>query len=599
MDRHTYDSGIIGNCAYIAHVEKNSNINWLCWPSFEDSFVFGSLLDKEKGGEFSILPTKGIKHSSQYYAENTNILCTHIESEDGSYKITDFAPRFEQYERYYKPLTLVRKIEPLENQPAIKVTCRPVYDYGQREFTKNRGSNHIRFQSGNVRIQIASNLPVSHLYDGYSFLLSRPIYLILTFGSPFEAPIERTAEDFLTRTKSYWRRWVKKASIPAFYQREVIRSALVLKLHQYEDTGAIIAASTTSLPEYPGSGRNWDYRYCWLRDSYYVLTALNHIGHFEEMEKYALFITNIAQANPGRLQPLYGIMGQANLEEKTLDFLSGYQENHPIRVGNQAFEHIQNDVYGQIMIALLPLFTDHRFRHQNIEYARKWTHFVLKKIKSTIDEKDAGIWEFRNFEYRHCYSNLFQWAGATAALKISKQYKMPTLEKQAEGIRDQAIKHIESCFDKERGVYQHATDSRDLDASTLQLIMMKYLDPSSEKAKHHLKELEKELKGKDGLFYRYRHYDDFGKPKSSFLVCAFWYVEALACVGRLDEAQEVFKQLLKYANHLMLFSEDVDEGNGSQWGNFPQAYSHVGLMNAAYRIAMKLDNPTFFDSLYE
>lgn len=599
MERHTYDSGIIGNCAYIAHVEKNSNISWLCWPSFEDSFVFGSLLDKEKGGEFSILPINGIKHSSQYYLENTNVLCTRIESADGSYKITDFAPRFEQYERYYKPLTLIRKIEPIENQPAIKVLCKPVYDYGQREFTKIRGSNHIRFQSGNIRIQIASNLPVSHLYDGHSFLLSRPIYLIMTFGSPFEAPIERTAEDFLSRTKSYWRRWVKKASIPAFYQREVIRSALVLKLHQYEDTGAIIAASTTSLPEYPGSGRNWDYRYCWLRDSYYVLTALNHIGHFEEMEKYALFITNIAQANPGRLQPLYGIMGQANLEEKTLDFLSGYQENHPIRVGNQAFEHIQNDVYGQIMIALLPLFTDHRFRHQNIEYARKWTHFVLKKIKSTIDEKDAGIWEFRNFEYRHCYSNLFQWAGATAALKISKQYKMETLEKQAEDIRDQAEKHIESCYDPERRVYQHATNSRDLDASTLQLIMMKYLDPNSKKAKEHLAELEKELKGKDGLFYRYRHYDDFGKPKSSFLVCAFWYVEALACVGRLDEAQEVFKQLLKYANHLMLFSEDVDEGNGSQWGNFPQAYSHVGLMNAAYRIAMKLDNPTFFDSLYE
>src|SRR5699024_8419023 len=180
MDRHTYDSGIIGNCAYIAHVEKNSNISWLCWPSFEDSFVFGSLLDKEKGGEFSILPINGIKYSSQYYLENTNVLCTRIESADGSYKITDFAPRFEQYERYYKPLTLIRKIEPIENQPAIKVLCEPVYDYGQREFTKIRGSNHIRFQSGNIRIQIASNLPVSHLYDGHSFLLSRPIYLIMT-----------------------------------------------------------------------------------------------------------------------------------------------------------------------------------------------------------------------------------------------------------------------------------------------------------------------------------------------------------------------------------------------------------------------------------
>lgn len=599
MKRHTYDSGIIGNCAYIAHVEKNSNINWLCWPSFEDSFVFGSLLDKDKGGEFSILPTHGIHKSSQYYKENTNILCTAIDTSDGSYLITDFAPRFEQHERYYKPLTLIRKVEPIHNQPEIKVTCNPVYDYGQREFTRNRGSNHIRFQSGNIRIQLATNMPISHFSDGFSFLLSRPIYLILTFGNAFEAPIERTAEDFLNRTRSYWRKWVKNASIPAFYQKEVIRSALVLKLHQYEDTGAIIAASTTSLPEYPGSGRNWDYRYCWVRDSYYVLTALNHIGHFEEMEKFAIYITNIAQANRGRLQPLYGIMGQSNLEEKTLDYLHGYQGNQPIRKGNQAFEHIQNDVYGQAMIALLPLFTDYRFRHQNTKYARRWTHFILNKIKSTIDEKDAGIWEFRHFEYRHCYSNLFQWAGASAALKISKQYKMKTLEKQAEDIRDRAIEHIESCYDKTRGVYHHATHSQDLDASTLQLIMMKYLDPNSKKASQHLEALESVLKGKDGLFYRYLHRDDFGKPKSSFLVCAFWYVEALACVDRLDEAQKVFKKLLKYANHLMLFSEDVDESDGSQWGNFPQAYSHVGLMNAAYRIAMKLDNPTFFDSLYE
>jgi GH15 family glucan-1,4-alpha-glucosidase len=355
----------------------------------------------------------------------------------------------------------------------------------------------------------------------------------------------------------------------------------------------LIAASTTSLPEHPGSGRNWDYRYCWLRDSYYVLTALNHIGQFEEMEKYASYIANITQTDRGRLQPLYGIMGQHLLTESTLDHLTGYLGNKPVRLGNQAYEHVQNDVYGQALLALLPMFTDHRFSHQNTGLAKLWTTYILNKIESTIDEFDAGIWEFRNFENRHCYSNLFQWAGATAALKIAEQYDFKDIKIKAQQLREQASVHIESCYDPVRGVYTTATKNENLDASTLQLIMMNYLDPASDKAKRHLEALEKELKGKNGLFYRYLHKDDFGKPKSTFLVCAFWYVEALACVGRLDEAQEVFKQLLTYGNHLMLFSEDVDEEDGSQWGNFPQAYSHVGLVNAANRIAVKLDHPTF------
>lgn len=597
--KHTYPSGIIGNCAYIAHVGKDSNINWLCWPSFEDSFVFGTLLDKNKGGEFSIKPSDEILHSEQYYLENTNILCTEIESKYGKYRITDFAPRFEQHERYYKPLMLIRKIEALSGHPKIRVICEPKYHYGQTSFKKNRGSNHLQFECADIQMRLASNMPISHFFADNSYLISKPIYLVLTFGSPFEAPIERTAEEFLRRTRSYWHRWVKNASIPAFYQKVVIRSALALKLHQYEDTGAIIAASTTSLPEHPGAGRNWDYRFCWVRDSYYVLTALSHIGHFEEMEKYASYIANITQSDSGRLQPLYGILGQSDLEETTLDYLSGYRDNKPIRIGNQASEHIQNDVYGQAMIALLPLFTDYRFRHQNRDFAAEWTRFILKKIEFTIDEKDAGIWEFRNMEKRHCYSNLFQWAGATAALKIARQYDLQDVAQQANTIREKAAQHIESCYDDSRKVYTNAQDSSDLDASTLQLIMMGYLDPASQRAKTHLQELEKVLKGDHGLFYRYLHRDDFGRPKSTFLVCAFWYVEALACVGRLDEAQTVFKQLLSFGNHLMLFSEDVDDQDGSQWGNFPQAYSHVGLVNAAYRIAIKLDNPTFFDSLNE
>ncbi|SFC36110.1 Glucoamylase (glucan-1,4-alpha-glucosidase), GH15 family [Parapedobacter composti] len=590
--KHVYNSGIIGNCAYLAHVQTDTNISWLCWPSFDSPFVFGSLLDTQKGGRFAIQPV-GEFTSKQYYIENTNVLRTEITTADGSYRITDFAPRFRQYERYFKPLMLIRKIEPLDNRPRIRVVCEPVGDYGRRSFDKFRGSNHVTFSNGEEQMRLTTNVPVSHFFGEGSFVLSETKYLVLTYGEPLEAPLERTVEHFLRETVGYWRTWIRHATIAPFHQQAVIRSALALKIHQYEDTGAIIAASTTSLPEHPGSGRNWDYRFCWLRDSYYVITALNYIGQFEEMELYANYITNITHADAGRLQPLYGINGQLTLTEHILDDLEGYQGNKPVRIGNQAFEHIQNDVYGQAMIALLPLYTDYRFVFRERSDAGRWVDYILRKIEKTIDEKDAGIWEFRNFANHHCYSNLFQWAGSSAACKIGRLIGDKQLVERAEALMERAAYYIEACYDAERKVYTNAVGSKHLDASTLQLIMMHYLDPASERAKNHLAALEAELKTSQGLFYRYLHFDDFGLPKSTFLICAFWYVEALACVGRLDEAVETFEKLLTYANHLMLFSEDVDETNGSQWGNFPQAYSHVGLMNAAYRISMKLDRPIF------
>jgi GH15 family glucan-1,4-alpha-glucosidase len=591
-EQHLYQTGIIGNCAFIAHVNKNTDISWLCWPRFDSPFVFGSLLDKKKGGEFSILP-QGEFTSTQYYIENTNVLRTEITAEDGKYRITDFAPRFHLYERYYKPLMFIRKIEPLAGNPRITIKCEPVCDYGKNKMKSIRGSNHIDYIGCDENIRLSTNMSLTYIMDEKAFVLNEDKYLIMTYGQNLEAPVISTAENFLRETIAYWRLWIKHSSIAGFYQPFVIRSALVLKIHQYEDTGAIIAASTTSLPESPGSTRNWDYRYCWLRDSHYVLTSLNHIGHFEEMEKYFNYLSDISHAEDTRYQPLYGIAGERQITEHTLTHLEGYKGEQPIRIGNQAYEHIQNDIYGQVLISMLPLYTDHRFVFSERSDSVKWIESVLSKIERTIDEKDAGIWEFRNIANVHCYSNLFQWAGAQAAFKMAKTIGNEDFEKRAQILIDKAAAHIEACYDPERKVYTNAVGSPHLDASTLQLIMMNYLDPASERAKDHLIALEKELKTEDGLFYRYLHADDFGKPKTTFLICAFWYVEALACVGRTDEAIKEFENIIKYCNHLLLFSEDVDAKTGSQWGNFPQAYSHVGLMNAAYRIAIKLDRPIF------
>ncbi|MES2268404.1 MAG: glycoside hydrolase family 15 protein [Bacteroidota bacterium] len=594
MEKHTYSTGIIGNCAFLAHVNTNTNIEWMCWPRFDSQFIFGGLLDDKKGGEFSIKPI-GEFTSNQYYLENTNVLRTEITCANGKYRVTDYAPRFLKNGRYYKPLILIRKIEVLEGNPRISVKCEPVCDYGKKEWDKLLGSDSIEFTGCDERMTLTSNIPLSYLEDASFFSLNETKYLMLNYGSEIDQSLTSIAEEYLRETVDYWRLWIKHSSIATFYQQYVVRSALALKIHQYEDTGAIIAASTSSLPEFPGSGRNWDYRYCWLRDTYYVLTSLNHIGHFEEMERYFGYVTDISFADKEdfRYQPLYSITGKKDLTEIIMEHLSGYMGNGPVRIGNQASEHIQNDIYGQVLISLLPLYTDHRFVFSERKDSDKWIASILGKIERTIDEKDAGIWEFRNIAHIHCYSNLFQWAGCCAAEKIALTINNNELVEKARSLKDRAAAHIEACYDPERKVYTHAVGSPHLDASTLQLIMMNYLDPTSQRAKDHLIALEKELKTEGGLFYRYIHSDDFGKPKTTFLICAFWYVEALACVGRLDDATREFEKLLKYCNHLLLFSEDVDEETGSQWGNFPQAYSHVGLMNAAYRIAMKLDRPIF------
>jgi len=593
MAKHTYDLGLIGNCAFLGLIGTDTAVRWLCWPRFDSSFVFGSLLDDNKGGEYSIRSTaEGDFTSHQYYVPNTNVLHTEISAADGRYRVTDFAPRFAQYDRYYKPLMFIRKVEPLAGTPRVRVACRPMGQYGELELTRRRSSNHIAFLGLEEEIRLTTNIPLTYVLDEEDFVLNETKYLVLTYGAPLEAPLESTAERFLSQTTDYWHKWVKSTSIGSFHQDAVIRSALALKIHQYEDTGAIIAASTTSLPEAPGSTRNWDYRFCWMRDTYYILTAFNNIGHFEEMERYFHFIANISTKVKDKYQPLYGISGKADLVEKELP-LAGYLGNQPVRIGNDAYTHIQNDVYGQVLVALLPLYVDCRFAHPAQLPPEKLATEALRLMELTLDQPDAGLWEFRHIAQYHCYTYLFHWAGAHAARQVARSLGNQEMEGRATHLIAEAAARIEQCYDAERGVYTNAIGSPHLDASTMQLILMGYLDPTSDKAKKHLVELEKELKTPEGLFYRYRHPDDFGTPETTFLICSFWYVEALACVGRLEEAATEFDKLTKYTNHLGLLSEDVDAKTGSQWGNFPQAYSHVGMVNAAYRIAQKQNKPHF------
>ena len=590
MEVHRYKMGLVGNCSYIAYIDTEARVRWMCLPRFDSSFVFGSLLDVNKGGEFSITPV-GHFNTKQYYIQNTNVLCTEFTCDNGSFRVIDCSPRFLQYERFYRPLMLVRKLELLEGNPFVKVRCDPRGNYGSMVPEIITGSNHLRYLNFDMQLRLTTDVSISNIVEDQAFVLDRNRYLVFTYGEPLEAPLKSTAEDFINKTVRFWQGWVKSTYVPDIYQDEIIRSALVLKLHQYEDTGGIIASGTTSLPEYHGSSRTWDYRYCWFRDSYYTLKAFNELGHFDELERYFDYIQNILMSEEGRIQPLYSITGKKNLDEVHID-VEGYMQNQPVRIGNKAFLQVQNDVYGQILVGVMPLFTDKRLTFTAKSSYKIMANRLLDWISLTMDEPDAGLWEFRNVKQVHTYTMLFHWAGSKAAARIGKIMTDGALVNKAEKLAKEAGKRIEKAFDPDQNVYTQASGVPNLDASALKLITMSYLDPNSSKAKDHLLNLEKSLRTHQGLFYRYVHPDDFGKPEATFLVCAFWYVDALATVGRIDDAVKTLDGILKYANHLGIFSEDVGL-DGSQWGNFPQTYSHVGLINAVFRISKKLDRPIF------
>jgi GH15 family glucan-1,4-alpha-glucosidase len=590
MAMHRYDLGIIGNCSYLGYVDMSANIRWLCLPRFDSSFVFGSLLDSKKGGEFSVTPAYEYT-SRQYYVTNTNVLCTEFTCATGKFRVMDCAPRFYQHERFFKPLMVVRKLELIEGNPVIKVVCKPMGAYGEMTPEVVSGSNHLRFLNFDMPVRLTTDIPLSYVMEQQSFVLDQNRYLVFTYGEPLEAPLKPTAEDFINKTVRHWQNWIKSTYIPDIYQDQIIRSALVLKLHQYEDTGAIIASGTTSLPEHNGSERTWDYRYCWFRDSYYTLKAFNEMGHFDELEGFFEYIQNILIRDADRMQPLYSITGQKELHELHIP-LEGYMNNQPVRIGNKAYEQIQNDVYGQVLVGLLPLFMDKRLTFSKKNFYKTLVDRLLDWIERTMDEPDAGLWEFRNIKQVHTYTLLFHWAGSKSAAKIGQIMTDAEMVKKATRLEKIATERIEKCYDPKRGVYTQAMGAEHLDASTLKLITMNYLDPRSEKARQHLRALEDLLRTDQGLFYRYVHQDDFGKPEATFLVCAFWYVDALACVGRIDDAIKTLDGIVPFANHLGIFSEDVGL-DGSQWGNYPQTYSHVGLINAAFRISKKIDLPNF------
>jgi GH15 family glucan-1,4-alpha-glucosidase len=588
---HRYNLGIIGNCNYLAYIRDDSAVQWMCWPTMESSFVFGSLLDENKGGTFQVIPETKFT-TSQRYIENTAIISTHFYCEDGEFEVIDFAPRFNHFNRQHRPLQFFRKIKRVVGQPKIKVICHPTGSYGEQTPQCFAGSNHISYRGLHLPLRLTTNASKTYLLEQRSFLLTQDLFLVLSGGEPFDAPLKETYEEFFYKTMTYWRRWVKDTYIPNIFQKELIRSAITIKIHQYEDTGAIIASGTTSLPEYPNSGRNWDYRYCWLRDSYFSLSALNSMGHFEEAEHYLQFIHNILVKDVSKLQPMYRINGEGEIMEFELD-LEGFMGNRPVRIGNAAYYQKQFDAFGQVILSLLPLYTDERIIHRehviNVDLIEK----LLNEIEKVMDEPDSGTWELRGRKAKHLGTYIFHWAGAKASYKIAENNNIGHLKEYARKIIKLSEENIEACYSEEFECYMADQSREHFDATGFLLIIMNYLSHEDTRTHKHFQRLQKELLSPEGLIYRYRNQDDFGDTHACFLICCYWYIESLICLGFLKEAEDSLRNIIQHANHLGLLSEDLSSEDGGQWGNFPQTYSHVGLINAVCRLARKRDRMVF------
>jgi len=572
--------GLVGNCQFSALVDRTGNVAWACLPRFDSEPVFGSLLDADGGGRFQVSPETG-ETGAQRYIENTNVLETRFFTREGSFRILDFAPRFLQFERIFRPTQIFRIVEPLEGTPRVRVTCDPRLGWSKTAPARVAGSNHVRFEGFASHLRLTGDVPLSYL-DGQPFALTSRKHLVLSWGAPVEEALAPLASRFLGETIRYWQSWVKHCNVPPAYQTEVIRSALALKLHCFEDTGAIVAAMTTSLPEAPGSGRTWDYRYCWLRDAYYTLGAFRLLGHFEEREHFINYLFDLAGgARDLNLAPLYRIDGQSDLDESTLENWPGYEGNGPVRVGNAAAKHRQNDIFGEMVLALAPVYMDERFQAERSTQAFDLLTRLARRAIEVAGTPDAGIWEYRTAWKPQTFSSLMSWAGADRMARIARLHR-PDLAAEfssaASAIRSQ-ITH--ESWNENVGAFAATYGGSELDASLLQMATLRFFPPDSPHIRRTIDAIRDGL-SRDGWLFRYRTDDGFGTPDVAFIICSFWLVEALGETRRLDESRALMDRLLKTLSPLGLLAEDFDTRTHRLWGNFPQAYSHVGLIHAAF-----------------
>ena len=575
--------GLIGNCQISAHVADDGTILWCCLPRFDAEPVFGALLDAERGGRLLVGASDG-RRGRMAYLPNTNVLRTEFESEGGRFAVTDFAPRFELHGRNFRPAMLMRVIEPIEGTPRLRVECDPRLGWSGARPRIAQGSNHLDYEGFPARLRLTTDIPLSYL-GGRPFALTGRRYLALTWGPPIEEPLPALAMRLLDETLRYWRRWVKQCNVPPEFQGEVIRSALCLKLHCFEDTGAIVAATTTSLPEAPDSGRTWDYRHCWLRDSYYVVDALRMLGQHEEREAFLHFLADVAAASPDLdLSPVYRIDGTSDLAEIVVEDWSGYEGFGPVRHGNAAALHKQHDVFGEMALALAPLFRDARFADDQTPAMRELLLRLADRALAVAGTPDTGIWEIRAAPRTQTFSSLMCWAAADRAARVVEASQPERAAKLAEAAERLRAKIVEHAWNAKRNTFVASDGSDALDAALLQMVPLRLLPRDDPRLHATVDAVARELT-RNGWLMRYTTDDGLGHPRTAFVICSFWLAESLALLGRADEARKTLAHVLRAQSPLGLLAEDFDPTEHRLWGNFPQAYSHVGLIHAAFRVS--------------
>ena len=578
------DYALIGDLQTAALVGRDGSVDWLCLPRFDSASVFAALLGDERHGQWRLAPKGGMPARTRRYRPGTLILETDFETPDGAVRVIDFMPH-----RDDRAPQLIRIVEGLRGRVPMEMTLSLRPDYGAIEPWIEPAPDGIVAAAGPDAFRLSTPLPLriedAVVSSEFTAIEGARERFVLTWNYSFEkAPPVEDADSALARSSAAWREWSDRCTYDGEYRDEVLRSLITLKAMTHEKTGALVAAPTTSLPEDIGGVRNWDYRYCWLRDSALALGALFGGGYFEEGVAFRDYLLRVATGDPSKLQVMYGIGGERRLTEFELDDFPGYEGSKPVRVGNAAVDQFQLDVYGEVALV----------SHMAIESGQpveRWERWVgiLDHVQSIWREPDEGIWEVRGPRRQFTHSKVMAWVVFDRAVKLAERFDVDGEVESWRRNRDEIHQQVcEHGFDPERNTFTQYYGSQELDASVLVIPLVGFLPPTDERVISTVDAVQREL-ARDGLLSRYstRHTDD-GLPgdEGQFLACSFWLVGALALTGRLDEGRALYERLLGLTNDLGLLSEEYDVVRKRQVGNFPQAFSHLGIINAARLLTM-------------